>query len=184
MKKESRKILGMLVRYFSIVLLGLGNLYVIYKLLTPLTIGVLSFILSIFTDVITNGNFFLLDSLTIEIVPACVAGSAFYLLLILILSSADIKPGIRTKAIMTSFVMLFALNVTRILILIPLSGTLYFETIHWVFWHLVSTVFVVAVWLGVVRMYGVKSVPIYSDLKYVRNLIYPVKKSKRKKKHQ
>lgn len=183
MNKQSKKILGLFARYFSILLIGSGNLYIIYKLLTPLTIHILNTILSIFTDTILRGNTIHLGHVAIEIVPACVAGSAFYLLLLLLLSTADIKPETRTKAITTSFIILFVLNILRILILIPMTGVSYFETVHWVFWHLVSTVFVVLVWIGIVKMYKITTIPIYSDIKYIKSLI-KTKKSKRKKKHK
>ena len=164
------------------LLIGAGNLYVIYKLLTPLTIHVLNAVLSIFTDTLLIGNIIHMTNIGIEIVPACVAGSAFYLLLLLLMSTADIKPQTRTKAIITAFAMLFALNLLRILILIPMATAAYFETVHWISWHLVSVVFVVGIWVAIVKIYKIKKIPIYSDIKYIRSLIKP-KKSKRKKKH-
>ena len=183
MNKQSKKILGLLIRYFTILLIGIGNLYIVYKLLTPLTIHTLNAVLSLFTATTAIDNIIHLSRTHIEIVPACVAGAAFYLLLILILSTADIKPETRIKAILTAFVMFFVLNIVRILILIPMINTSYFETIHWIFWHLVSTIFVVAVWFSVVKIHKIKSIPVYSDAKYIKSLIKPVKKSKRKKKH-
>lgn len=183
MDKQSKKILGLFARYFTMLLIGAGNLYIIYKLLTPLTIHTLNSILSIFSNTILIDNIICLSGISIEIVPACVAGAAFYLLLLLILSTANIKPEIRSKAILTAFAMFFTLNILRILILIPMINTSYFETIHWIFWHIISTVFVVAVWFSVVKIYKIKSVPVYSDIKYIKSLIKPVKKSKRKKKH-
>lgn len=184
MKKQSKKILGLFSRYFIIILIGLGNLYIIYKLLTPLTIHVLNTILSIFTNPTLTDNIIHLNGTLIKIVPACVAGAAFYLLLLLILSTTDIKPEIRIKAILTAFAMFFTLNILRILILIPMINISYFETIHWIFWHFISTIFVVAIWFSVVKIYKIKSIPVYSDLKYLKSLIKPIKKSKRKNKHK
>lgn len=183
MDKQLKKIFGLFARYFAIILVGMGNLYIIYKLLTPLTIYTLNAILSIFTDSMMVGNVIYLNEVIIEIIPACVAGAAFYLLILLIFSTADIKPRIRIKAVFTAFAMFFILNILRILILIPMINTSYFETIHWVFWHIISTVFVVVVWFSVVKIYKIKAIPVYSDLKYIKSLIKPVKKSKRKKKN-
>ena len=183
MNKQSKKILGLFARYFSMLLIGAGNLYIIYKVLTPLTIHILNIILSIFTNTILDGNIIHLSKVGIEIVPACVAGSAFYLLLLLLMSTADIKPETRTKAIITAFAMLFALNLLRILILIPMANAAYFETVHWISWHIVSTIFVIGIWLAIVKMYKIKAIPIYSDVKYIKSLI-KTKKSKRKKKHK
>ena len=184
MNKQSKKILELFARYFAIILIGLGNIYIIYKLLTPLTIHILNIILSIFTKTTLVGNIIYLNGTLIEIVPACVAGAAFYLLFLLILSTANIKPEIRIKMLLPSFAIFFALNISRILILIPMINKPYFETIHWIFWHFISTIFVVATWFAVVKIYKIKSVPIYSDLKYIRNLIKPIKKSKRPKRNK
>ena len=183
MDKQSKKILGLFARYFSILLIGSGNLYIIYKTLTPLTVHILNAILSIFTDTILSGNIIHLEEIAIEIIPACVAGSAFYLLLLLLFSTGDVKPEIRAKAIITSFAALFTLNILRVLILIPMANASYFEAVHWVFWHLISTIFVVSIWIGIVKIYKIKTIPIYSDVKYIKSLI-KVKKSKRKKKHK
>jgi len=191
MDKQSKKILGLFARYIAVLLIGLGNLYVVYKVLTPLTIYVLNAILSIFTETVLKGNMIETYRFLIEIVPACVAGSAFYLLLLLIMLTADIKPEVRTKAIISAFGMLFALNMLRILILVPIVTTPYFETAHWIFWHLISTIFVVGVWFIIIKLYKIKAIPIYSDFKYLKSLIkfkksksVKSKKSKGKKKNK
>jgi len=173
MNKQSKKITGLFARYLAILLIGLGNLYVIYKVLTPLTIHILNIILSIFTNTTIYGSIIHLQKMgiAVEIVSACVAGSAFYLLFLLIMSTAGIKPETRTKAIITAFAMLFALNILRILALIPIVTTTYFETIHWISWHLISIIFVVAIWFSVVKIYKIKKIPIYSDIKYIKSLI-------------
>ena len=183
MNKQSKKILGLISRYCVILLISTGNLYAIYKILTPLTIHTINTILLIFTNTTLISNIIFTSKIGIEIVPACVAGAAFYLLLILVLSTADIKPKTRIKAIFTALAMFFTLNILRILILILLIGRPSFEIIHWVFWHLISTLFVVATWFSVVKIYKIKSIPIYSDIKNLRSLIKTIKKSERKKKH-
>ena len=170
MDKQSKKILGIFTRYFATLLIGTGNLYVIYKILTPLTIYILSAILSIFTNATLCGNTINMNGITIELVSACIAGSAFYLLLLLIMLTADIKPETRAKAIITSFAMLFALNILRMLVLIPIISASYFETIHWVSWHIISTIFVVGIWVSIAKIYKIKTIPIYSDIKYFLKL--------------
>ena len=176
--KEAKLLLGMFVRYFALLLIGTGNLYIIYAILSPLTISVAMAVLSIFTNPVRIGNFIGLTGITIEIIPACVAGAAFYLLLILTLSVPNVKPVIRTKAIITAIAILFILNITRILVLIPLVKSIHFQAIHWVIWHIVSTLFVVATWFAITAIYKIKSIPIYTDIKY---LIKSIKKTKRKK---
>jgi exosortase/archaeosortase family protein len=175
MDKQSKKIIGMFTRYLALLLIGLGNLYIIYTILTPLTIFVTTTILSIFTSPVLIDNFIGLTGVTIEIIPACVAGAAFYLLLILTLSVPDVKPITRVKAIITAIIILFVLNILRILALIPLIGSTHFQAIHWIIWHLISTLFVVATWFITIKIYKIKSIPVYNDIKL---LINSIKKSK------
>ena len=168
--REAKLLLGMFARYLALLLMGTGNLYIIYAILTPLTLHTLTAILSIFTTPILIDNFIILTGVTIEIIPACVAGAAFYLLLIFALSVPDVKPVTRTKAILTSFAILFALNILRILAIIPLIKSSNFQTIHWITWHIASTIFVVATWLATITIYKIKSIPVYTDLKYLIRL--------------
>jgi exosortase/archaeosortase family protein len=181
---EQSKILELFIRYFLIILIGLNNFYILYIFLTPLTVYVTNTALSVFTATSLVGNAIYINGLIIEIIPACVAGAAFYLLLILALSTADISLKTRFKVIATTFAIFFVLNIARILILVQITNTPHFEIIHWIFWHLISTVFVVGTWFAVVKLYKIESIPIYSDIKYLLSLIKSIKKSKRKKKHK
>ena len=182
MDDSLKNIIGMFARYILIVLAGLGNLAIFYKVLTPLTIKAVYLILNIFSNPEVVANFIRTSSLTIEIVPACVAGSAFYLLFILVFSTADIAPKKRLLALLASLGALFVLNILRILILIPFANEPYFEALHWVFWHVVSTIFVVAVWLFIIYFFKIKTVPIYSDIKVLWRLAMPKKKKPTKNK--
>ena len=107
MRKEEWKILNLFLRYFSLIVIGIGNFYIIYKILIPITVNTLNAILLVFTNINVADNIIFLSSSKVEIAPACVAGSAFYLLLLLILSTANIKPRVRAKAILTSVFLLF-----------------------------------------------------------------------------
>lgn len=172
----NKKIIGLFSRYLTVLFLGAGNLYLLYKLLTPLTIHATNTLLSIVTPTTLQGNIIYFGQTTIQIVPACVAGAAFYLLLVLLFTTADIKPKTRAYAILTATATFFVLNITRILILASMTTFPNFETIHWIFWHIVSTVFVVATYIATIKLYKIKSIPIYSDFKYLISL---TKKSKR-----
>ena len=169
--KQSTKIFMLFARYFSIILLGLGNLYIFYKILIPLTTQTTNIFLVIFTKTYLIGNIIYLPHTVIEIAPSCVAASAFYLLTILIFSTANIKPEKRLAAISTAFSILFALNIARILVLIPFINQSYFETLHWIFWHLISIVFVLITYFATTKIHKIKSAPIYTDFKYMKSLI-------------
>jgi len=176
MNKQNKKVLNLITRYLSILILGLGNLYILQKILTPPTIHTTNWILGIFTETILTKNTIRTNSLTLQIIPACVAISAFYLLIFLILSTADIKTKTRFYAACSAIAILFILNITRILILIPMASSPYFNTVHWLFWHLISTVFVVATWFTIIKLYKIESIPIYTDIKYLKGLIKYKKK--------
>ena len=184
MDKQSKKVLGLFARYISLIILGVGNLYILYKILTPLTIRTVSRILALFSPITLTENFLTFKGDAIEIIPACVAGAAFFLLLFLILSTAEIKPGKRSQMILFSMLTLFILNVLRIIILALIAKSSYFELTHWILWHIISTIFVVGIWFAMVKIYNIKSIPVYSDVRYLQSLIKPRKKSKRSKKHK
>ena len=170
MKKE---ILSILFRYILIILADLGNLYIFYKLLTPLTIQAIRFILSIKgEEVIVKGTSIATNSTAIVfLVPACVAGAAFYLLFILVFSTPKIKPVKKIAILAYSFVLLFLFNITRIIFLFSIIGQPNFEIIHWIFWNLVSTIFVVGIWLSAVYIFKIKETPVYSDFNYMINFV-------------
>ena len=167
---NNKKIIGLFSRYLIILLLGTGKLYLIYKVLTPLTIQTTNTLLNVFTQTTLRENIIYFGQIIIEIAPSCVAGSAFYLLLILLFTTADVNIKTRVTAILTAITILFALNITRILILAFLTTSPNFETIHWIFWNIVSTVFVVATYIATIKLYKIKSIPIYSDFKYLKSL--------------
>ena len=170
MNKDIKRIINIFSRYIAILILGAANLYIIYKVLTPLTIHVTNIILKIFAPTTLAGDIIHFQEATIQIAPACVAGSAFYLLLALLLSIGNVKFQTRLKAIGTAVLILFVLNVARIIILAFLITTSNFELIHWIFWHLVSTIFVVATYITTIKIYKIKSIPVYSDFKYIKGL--------------
>ncbi len=183
MDKQSKRIFGMFIRYFLLLLAGIGNLYIFYKILTPLTIQSAGAMISLFTQTIIVGNLIFTKGVIIEIVPACVAGAAFYLLFLLIFSTAEVKPKTQFIAIITATAILFLLNITRITFLTLIVDKAYFPIAHWVLWNLASTIFVVAIWFLIVKIYKIKSIPFYSDIKYLASLIKHRKKSKRSKKN-
>jgi len=181
MNKQSKRIIGLFARYISILFLCVGNLYLFYKILTPLTIKTVSTLLAIFSPTTVADNVIYFKGIIIEIVPACVVGAAFLLLLSLILSTAEIKPQKRAVIIFISMLTLYLINIIRIIILTLLVKSSYFQTAHWIFWHIISTLFVAAIWFAMVKIYKIKSIPVYSDIMYIQGL---VKKPKRSKKHK
>ena len=109
------------------------------------------------------------NQLPIQLIPACIAGAAYYLLLVLNLSTPEIKLKKRIKAIIFSFSVFLVLNVLRIVLLanLALSGSPYFDVTHTLFWYGVSTIFVVGIWFTEVMIFKIKEIPCYSDLKFL-----------------
>ncbi len=171
-----------LLRYLIILVAGLGNLFIFYKIFTPLTTYLSAFILNLFSKIIIIEGIIIFNSTPIKLIPACVAGAAYYLLFILIFSTPKIKLKKRIKILLFSFSLLFILNVLRIVILALINQSVYFESIHLVFWYGVSTLFVVGVWIASVKVFKIKEIPVYSDFKFLLGALRkPAKKSKRRK---
>ncbi|MFH1325679.1 MAG: pacearchaeosortase [archaeon] len=166
------------IRYFLLVLVALPNLWIFYFIFTPLTVYPVYFVLGLFYETFLIKNVILVNGLfPIELIKACIAGSAYYLLLILNLSTPRINPKKRINLLVFSFVSLLAINVIRIIILslIFLEGLPGFILTHKILWYFMSTIFVAGIWFSGVKIFKIKEIPIYSDLKFL------YKKTKSKK---
>ncbi len=190
MKRANANIRGILTRYSLLVLSALFNLWIFYFIFTPLTVYPVYFIIKFFSGALLDGNNIILITESIitgriEMIPACIAGAAYYLLFLLNLSTPNIKLKKRIKMILLSFLSLLLLNVARIvvLILIFMSGASFFDVTHKLFWYVLSTIFVVGIWFAQVKIYRIKEIPVYSDINYLIESMKKVKKTKRSKKH-
>tara|TARA_Y100000034_G_C6848299_1_gene384516 strand:- start:563 stop:1078 length:516 start_codon:yes stop_codon:yes gene_type:complete len=156
-----------LARYVILLAIVAFSLPLVYAIFTPLTINFTVFLLDIFYNVANFKELIVINEATqIYIVDACVAGSAYLLLLILNLT-IRMPTKLRIKSILYSFLLLFILNVVRIAIL----GSLYHHQIpyveftHALFWYGLSTLFVIGIWFETVRKFKIKRIPFYSDYK-------------------
>jgi len=157
------------IRYLIIILATLSNFYLFYIIFSPLTIYPLYFIFSLFNETILNQNILFVNNFSIEIISACVASSAYYLLFALNLSLPNLNIKKRAQMILYSFALFLFLNIIRILILslILFSGSSYFDITHRFFWYFVSTILIVLIWFIEVKMFKIKEIPFYSDLKFL-----------------
>lgn len=150
---------GLLVRYLCIILLGLFNLWIIYSIATPLTL------------ILTKN---LLGSLysSIELIPACIAGSAYYLLLILNLSM-PLSYKTRIKSILFLLISFFLLNILRILFFAKLYASNFSLTasLHEFTWYFGSTILVILLWFSSVKLFKIKEIPFYTDYKNILRTI-------------
>jgi exosortase/archaeosortase family protein len=166
-RKENLWILDIVLRYIIAALsfLIVPVFYVVFK---PLTIGLTWLIMGIFYHVQIQGSslFFPGFNASIEIVSACIAGSAYFLLFLLNILTRDIKILKRIYALLFSFVCLFLINAIRLVIIIPmfLNNSVWFDFTHKFFWFILSIVFVVLIWLLTVKVFRISKIPVYSDV--------------------
>jgi len=170
MKKKNNPYIDIFSRYFLLIILAIPNLWLFYLVFTPLTLYPVYFLLSLFFEVSLNSNMLnFSNSITIEIISACIAGSAYYLLFILNMSVPKIKISKRLKMILFSFATLLIINILRILALsvMYINHFTWFDLAHKLFWYAGSIIFVLAIWFYQVKKYKIKEIPFYSDLKFL-----------------
>lgn len=103
-----------------------------------------------------------------ELVPACIAGAAYYFLLILNLTT---PMSVRKRTLSVAFLLsaFLILNVARIAIFSSLlvQGYEYFDFTHLATWYFGSTAMVVLIWFAGVFIFKIKSIPVYTDIKNI-----------------
>jgi len=165
-EKETNKFIDIIARYSIIILFGFFISF-FYTIFTPLTMFMLKLLLR---DVVISGNVIHKNYFIIEIIPACIGGSAYYLLLALnLLTPMKIKK--RIAFIFLSFFLFFLFNILRLFLLISLEINgikTYFY--HQFLWYIGSTVFVFLVWIVCIRIFKVKEIPFVSDFLYLKKL--------------
>ena len=162
--------LNIFLRYLILILIALPGLLIFYFIFTPLTIYPVYFLLGLFFNVtLLSKIYIIINNISIELIPACIAGSAYYLLLVLNLSTPKIKLKKRVYAILFSFAAFLILNILRIFILslLAVTGFSDFDVTHTIFWYGFSTIIVVGIWFAEVKIYKIKKIPFYSDMKFL-----------------
>lgn len=173
MKKspKSRELISLFSRYLLIILLGLANLFVFSFIFSFPTIKFVSFLLSLVGQTANYKEMIVFNTQIIQLIPACICLSAYYLLFILIFSTEGIKFIQRVKILIFSSFIFLVFNVLRIFILVLMLNTPLFNTLHMFLWYFVSTVAVFLIWILDVRLFKIKGIPIYSDFRYLFSLI-------------
>lgn len=172
------KIADLFLRYSLIVLLGLGNLFIFYKVFYPLTFWPVSFLLSLIGNVNSfySLNLIMFNAIAVNIVNACIAGAAYYLLFILVMSTPDLRIKKRILVILYCFVVFLFFNIIRIIIMALISDGIYFESVHMFFWYFISIVFVILIWFHAIKLFKIKAIPVYSDIKFILKQVNKSKK--------
>ncbi len=159
------------IRVGIAVLLFVIPVNVFYLLFAKITLwGSLSIFYLLGYPIQVNGHILSLNGQGLEFVSACVATSAYYLLALLVLLTKDIKLKDRFYVFISGGLLILLMNLIRIDILIYLLiefGKNWFENVHIIFWHFVSSIYVAAVWIFLTYKFKIKSVPVYSDFKFL-----------------
>ena len=172
MKKDGKQILDIVLRYFLLIIVALSGLGIFYTIFSPLTIYPTFFLLDLFFNASLYGNIInIVGSISIEIISACVAGSAYYLLLILNLATPKIKFKNRITILVLAFIAFLAFNLLRIFILslFAIYDFSFFDITHKVFWYVGSTIILAGIWFAEVKFFKIKGIPFYSDLNFLYN---------------
>jgi exosortase/archaeosortase family protein len=169
MKKGREFIYSIFARYFILVITALPNFWIFYFIFTPLTIYPVFFIIDLFFNASISGSIISIGPSPIQIINACIAGSAYYLLLIFNLSVPNIKFYKRIKMICFAFLSFLAVNIVRIVLLsvIFVLKPDIFDISHKLSWYIGSIILVVAIWFIEVKRFKIKGIPFYSDIKSI-----------------
>ena len=169
---DKKSVYSILFRYGILIILGIPNLFLFYAIFTPLTIKpIFAFFSAIDSaSYIVEGtnNVIFFKGYYATIISACVAGAAYYLLLILNLTTPmNIKK--RLGSIMFLLGMFLILNLLRIFIfgILLTKGYQYFDITHAVTWYFGSTGLVILIWFSNVLLFRIRDIPIYSDIKQI-----------------
>jgi len=106
---------------------------------------------------------------TINIVKYCVTASAYYLLALFCIITWNITLWKRFLMFLIGGILIFGMNLTRIIILIVtlLSNKEIFQATHSAFNFFLSFVYVILIWSLLSVVFRVKTVPFYSDIKFL-----------------
>ena len=138
-------------------------------ILTPITLYISYLTLLPFNPNLVKDSI-IINGIPFQFIEACIATYAYYLIILLTLLTKDIKLLTRIKIILLGSLLILIMNVFRIFILIYLvmnSGFYWFDLVHMIFWKFVSGVYVALVWIFLVKVFKIHSIPIYDDIKYL-----------------
>ncbi len=166
-KKDRKEISNIFLRYFIIIFVGLFSIKMIYTIFTPLTVYPVYWILKIFyPSLVLDKITLILNNYSIRLVEACIAGAAYYLLLILNLATPMHFIN-RLKTLKFTFLTFLLLNIIRIVVFVVIfiSGYDYFDLAHKAVWYFGSTILVVVIWFFSIYLFKIKAIPAYTDFK-------------------
>jgi len=106
---------------------------------------------------------------TINIVKYCVTASAYYLLALFAIITMGIALWKRIIMFLLGTILIFAMNLARIvmLIVVLLNNSEGFKGTHAALGLFLSIIYVIFIWVLLSILFKVKTVPFYSDIKFL-----------------
>ena len=172
-KRAESRIFSIILRYLIMLLAAIPNLWIFYAVFTPLTVYPVFFLLKLFFNAsLIDSSTILINNFAIKLVEACIAGSAYYLLFLLNLS-ASMTFKKRISALLFSFALFLMVNILRIFFFSVLffKSFSFFNATHLIFWYVLSIAIVFFIWLAEIKIFKIREIPVYSDLKFVFSFI-------------
>ncbi len=115
-------------------------------------------------------DYLMVNSNLLRFTMACIATSAYYLFVIFLLLTKDIKLRNLLKIAFSGILLILLLNIIRIDILIFIFleyGVNWFNSLHLFFWKFLSSIAIVLVWIFLCYKFKIKNIPVYSDFKFL-----------------
>jgi exosortase/archaeosortase family protein len=165
---DKKGIWFMVFRYVLIVL-AIFALPLFYSILKPVTTYLSYGLIRVFYNAHLTGSLISVQGHSIEIIDACVAGIAYFLLLVLNLSTRFIGLMKRVWLFLFTSLVFLIVNVLRIFLmtLMLVNQSSWFDPVHAVFWYALSIVFVFLIWILGIRVFRIREIPVYSDVKAI-----------------
>lgn len=169
MEKEIKEIL---LRYFVGVVVAVVAVltFLFYFIFRPLTVWPTFWLLDIFYEpMLNNLSNITMGGFSIEIIDACVAGSAYLFLFVLNILTAGLSLKKRFFVFVFDATFLLIMNILRLIILILLlvNESIAFDFTHKIFWYGISTACVVLIWILTVVVFKIKAIPFVSDVRTI-----------------
>lgn len=183
---NKKEMINLIVRYFLLVILALPGLYIFYAIFTPLTVYPSYYLIKLIYNsnaILLPNNIIFVQEHLINIIPACIAGSAYYLLLILNLST-PMQMQKRIKSLLFLFLSFLILNIARITLfaILFVAGFQYFDFAHKFVWYFGSIALVVILWFANIKIFKIKEIPVFTDMKKIFKDAKHQKKRRKNKK--
>ncbi len=149
------------------------NIKVLFIILFPLTIYSVYFFFKLFNyNILINKEILTINNQQFIFVQACIASSAYFLLLLLIVLTKDLSWKKMFKLFILGSLIILIANIIRVITLLLISLNLsvnWFQLIHLFIWNFLATLFIVFLWIFLTKIFKIKTIPVYSDFKFLLN---------------